>query len=260
MKKYILPILLIAAAIGLLLFTPKADAGAKLRVTGPWASADAPIPRDGLIGEWIATNYATNTGSVAQWTDTSGLGNHFTQSTDANKPLYTSDASGAYLSFDGGNDSMDAAVQPTLPFTIRVRGSVDITGSTYPFTWGGSNSNFQFMWVSSGSLTGGPSYRPAFVNTAPVWITISDTQRNNIDALWVIRMTSGSPYASCIIDGGAVTYTTSTLPLKITWAGGDKLRVGGAYAGSTFYCKEKIRSLRVWNRSLSDAECLIAGY
>lgn len=72
----------------------------------------SPKSLSGLVG-WFDTSQITgkNDGdAVSQWDDLSGLGNHFTQATGANQPLYKTGgkAGRPYLLGDGSNDLMAA--------------------------------------------------------------------------------------------------------------------------------------------------------
>ena len=103
-------------------FDPKSITGLTV-----WLKADAGITKDG-------------SNLVSDWTDQSGNGNNFSQSTAGNKPTYTASAQNGLpaITFDGTNDYMTTAATLTLgTYSAFVVVSRPVwAASTYAGVWG----------------------------------------------------------------------------------------------------------------------------
>lgn len=92
-----------------------------------WLKADAGITKDG-------------SNLVSDWTDQSGNGNNFSQSTAGNKPVYTASAQNSLptIVFDGSNDYLTTAASVTLgTYTLfAVVSRPTWAASSYGGLWG----------------------------------------------------------------------------------------------------------------------------
>lgn len=174
---------------------------------------------------WLRADTVTSSGGlISQFTDKSGNGRHFTQSTGSKKPTLQTDSNGrAYALADGGDDGMvcsafGAMNAITAFFVLR---SVTTPASTGALLWIGNTTDAQssqFSVASNGNhnsgyrnpsgSSSGMSIVSSYVadsGTTPVIWAASGTTQNGGSSIWEVRARLG---VTGSLNGTAATGST----------------------------------------------------
>jgi hypothetical protein len=208
--------------------------------------------RQGLVGHWKMN---VNSGIVLP--DLSGNGNHGTLTNMANPPTATSGWAGQGLSFDGGNDCVDAGSRSSLNITQQITISAWVfptyfAASYYPaiVAKGASTGKMTItMEGSSGVIwvyLGGFGYWSTGIQLLSVnkWYHITTTVGGNTQSLYV----NGILRASRIIVSNNLNTTVS-----------GNLQIGKLDSGPNYFTGS-LDDVRIYNRALSAAEVAHAYY
>lgn len=215
-----------------------------------------------LVGEPVFTgtfiflrgDQVTQSGTVSSWTDQSGEGNHFTQSTAGERPTYVaSDAAinnKPCVDFDGTDDSL-------INITLAISGSApaDFTSYTVLWVWkqDGSTNDIIFSFADS---TGNEFTGPDLVKETGALTFYCGNNTNgagaaHVSTSWsygtaIHRGTSRDLYINNVLFG---TNGVSVNPNAIRYG-----RLGRGVQTGVYPLDGRIAEFRLINRELSGAE------
>ncbi|MGD9792305.1 MAG: type II secretion system protein [Acidimicrobiia bacterium] len=188
--------------------------------------------------------------SVCRWGDASGVGNHATQATLAQCPVYGSDAAGGYLNFTANGWLSNSPTLSPDASVFVVAQSNTATYNTYGWVASarGPNGFILHPWV------GGNSYGAFTMNSGGTYFGAGSTNVTNLTAPTIYEMTihgSGTVTGVWGINGTTTAYTQSGVsrtagPVAITY-GSDGTSWGRLGDG-------KFREVLIYDRELTAGE------
>jgi hypothetical protein len=194
-------------------------------------------PTANLVGHWDSSNAASITssgGAVSQWSDLSGLGNHFVQATPSKKPTYSGTGLASLILFDGVANLLTAAISYTMPFTCYMVSEI-IT-----FT-----ANAQICDFGNTSYGGGVQF-DVFPNVFLDGIGPGNINPLALSTFQVMTIVGNGGLSSVSINNGTFQIFGGSMA-SLTGGG---LNIGGR-SGGGFYSKTGFKEIYLYNTNHS---------
>ena len=198
-------------------------------------------------------NVTLNGSNVSQWTDISGSGNHFVQSTAASQPLWVDNVLGGQpvLRFDGVGDWMsvigNGLAGAQLPFSFFAV----TTGTTDPFSLFDSapaaQNTFRMFPGNAVEFWDGSPRLPLTLNPAGSVISIRGSQNGTGNRVMEVRAVSASA-------DNSTSGTGNTGPVSFVGGGGRTPNIGTINQGGNGYFTGDLAELVIYNGALDDGQ------